>query len=353
MNRRDEIKKIWRECFDDSQEYVDMYFDRVYREQDAMTLEDNGRTVSSLLLQHYDLHFHGRDVGMAYIAGAATRRGQRGKGYMAELLAHSLRESRQRGDMLCALIPAHDWLYYYYADKGFSTVFYVDPQRYTSLHTFPTQREYAMSDDPYGQAVFDAFHRMELDLPCCVMHSHRDFLNILDDLAMDGGHFVAMYPEGEAERIVSMAWASVVDGVVVVKRVLGDDGDARTGALRCLRGFYPELPFKVLVPPLSQHRKLYPRGMARIVNAELCLRTVAESHPKLKLAIRVHDDAIPENAHTFIIANGTLEIRDDYHDTFDFDVDHKVLADIVFSSPEIGSIIGFPSVRPIMSLMLD
>ena len=40
MSKRDEIKKIWTECFKDSREYVDMFFDQVYRDDEAMLLTD-------------------------------------------------------------------------------------------------------------------------------------------------------------------------------------------------------------------------------------------------------------------------------------------------------------------------
>ena len=97
MNRKEEIKKIWKECFGDPQDYIDMYFSRVYSERDALTLEKGGRIVSSLLLQPYSMLFNRTDVTVGYIAGAATRRNARGNGYMSELDAHRARHrSRAR-----------------------------------------------------------------------------------------------------------------------------------------------------------------------------------------------------------------------------------------------------------------
>ena len=40
MSKRDEIKKIWLECFQDPRPYVDMYFDQVYRDDEALLLCD-------------------------------------------------------------------------------------------------------------------------------------------------------------------------------------------------------------------------------------------------------------------------------------------------------------------------
>lgn len=351
MNKRDEIKKIWRECFNDSQSYVDMYFSRVYRDEDAMTLAKEGQIVSSLLLQQYPLLFHDKELSMGYIAGAATRRNHRGRGYMAELMHNAIKCSVERGDMMCSLIPAHDWLYFYYVKFGFSTVFYVDPQRFTSLHSFPTEGEYFPVDDFYSSDVYDAFHSMETQRKCSVIHSKRDFLNILDDLKIDGGQFVVM--ADQSRRIVSMLWASEIDDVVVVRELMGYDSNARKAALRQLRKLNPEKPMKVLAPPLDEHRKLYDRGMARIVNVKLCLDAIAQGHPDYKAKIRVYDNMLDDNNHIYIIENGECGIDDSCKQKLDLDVTLDVFNRIVFSSESIGKIIGFPSVRPQMSLMLD
>lgn len=208
MSKRDDIKRIWSECFDDSPEYIDMYFSRVYDDADGLTLEKNGKTVSSLLLQRYMMRFHGMELPVSYVSGAATRRNARGKGYMSELMVEALYASVQRGDMLCALIPAHDWLYFFYDRFGFSTVFYVDAQRFTSLHTFPVSGSYHVVDDPYAPEVFEAFSRMERERDGAVLHSHRDFLNILDDLRLDNNGQLAVVANDEGE-IVAMGWGVV------------------------------------------------------------------------------------------------------------------------------------------------
>ena len=111
MSKRDEIKKIWLECFQDPRPYVDMYFDQVYRDDEALLLCDQSDApVSSLMLQRYRMSFHGSEPSVSYIAGAATRRARRGQGFMSRLMEMALEESASRGDMLCSLIPANEAL---------------------------------------------------------------------------------------------------------------------------------------------------------------------------------------------------------------------------------------------------
>lgn len=352
MNQKEEIKRIWKECFDDSPQYVDMYFDRVYNDADGMVLQRGDKVVSSLLLQRYRMMIGSSEVPVSYIAGAATRRNARGNGYMSQLMIDALHESRNRGDVLCTLIPAHEWLYFFYDRFDFSTIFYIDRQRFTSLHAFAGGGDYHILEDPFAPEVFDAFEAMERERGGMVLHNRRDFLNILDDLRMDpDSRFVVM---ADAEgRIASMAWATAQPDMVTVRELLGVSDEARTAALRYLRGLYPDRPFTVMAPAAASRRHLYARGMGRIVNVEACLAAVAASHPKWSTVMKVTDRLMPENSHIYTIRSGKVTVTDDTQVHPSLDVTLEVLNRLAFSEPWVGEIVGFPSERPHMSLMLD
>lgn len=360
MSKRDDIMKIWQESFKDSRSYVTMYFERVYRDDEAMLLTDPaGTPVSSLLLQQYSMSLHGSELPVSYIAGAATRRSQRGKGYMSQLMTRALRTSAERGDMLCTLIPASSALYWFYNRYGFSTVFYTKEQRFTSLHSFPVKGEYSVADTPASDDLWEAFDRFQHLRPCYVLHTRRQFDNILADLEAEKGDFVVMTADDpdSGPRIVSMAWAVRHDDLLLVTDLMGETEDARTAAMRRLRELHPGVPFLLYGRPGdSMGGRLMPRGMARVVNAALLLGAVAASDPALKCTLRVTDHLLPElNSHTYRIADGVCETLPDSADParLDFDVTVSVLAEMAFSSPAIGSILRFPAERPMISLMLD
>ncbi|MCM1077857.1 MAG: GNAT family N-acetyltransferase [Bacteroides sp.] len=358
MSKRDDIKKIWTECFKDSREYVDMFFNQVYRDDEALLLTDqSGAPVSSMLLQRYRMSFHGEEPDVSYIAGAATRRSKRGQGHMSRLMVDALHESAVRGDMLCSLIPADEALYFFYRRYGFSTVFYTKEQRFTAFHSFPVKGDYHHVDDEMSDEVWCAFDRFQHDRKCYILHSRRDFYNILADLKSDGGNFVVMARDDEdmGSEIVSMAWGRRQGDLLLVTDVMGEDADARSAALRqlrCLNGDMPVLLYGH--PDDSMGGRLMPRGMGRFVNVGKALSIIAKNNPKFTVNIRVTDDLLPDyNSHTFVVRNGECDIDDEFAGHLDFDVTVDVFADIVFSSADIGSIIRFPSVRPMISLMLD
>lgn len=313
MSKKDEIKRLWAESFGDSREFVEMYFDRVYRDADAMTLTtDDGHVASSLLLQPYGLSFHGLNASASYVAGAATKRNMRGKGLMTALMIDAMMESRRRGDIITILIPASSYLYGFYSRLGFATVAFTDIMRYTALHSFAYPddapfEEFTPVDDIFDRRVYDAMARMEHSADrSVILHSHRDFLNILDDIALDGGTCVAI--ADSERRIAAIAWGRPApDGsdIIRVDQVLYTSPTARLAALRQLRKRWPGRPFAVMAPvDDSNGRHATPRGMARIVDAAKTLGLIARANPGVDLLIRVTDQLVPPNNATFHMRDG-------------------------------------------------
>lgn len=357
MGKKDDIRHLWREGFKDSDEYLDMYFDRIYRDDDALTITDeaSSRLASALLMQHYSFMLQGSEVDSCYIAGCVTRRSCRGRGYMSQLLQQAILKAFGDGATLCTLIPAHDWLYFFFDRFGFSTVFFSDTQRFTSLHPFNVAETYSIIDDHYCDAVYNAFRDFRIARGDGILQSRRQFINVLDDLTMrPGGTFVAI--AGKDTPVAAMAWAVCDANVVQVNEVLGVDNDACQAALRQLRISFPDMPFRYLAPADSPgHRHLHARAMARIVNVEKALAAVARANPKWKATIRISDPIISKNNATFIVGNATCEVRSfdsgsaDSHPDFDVDID--TFNRILFSSPETGAILNFPSRRAHLSLL--
>lgn len=352
MGKRDEIKKLWCETFGDSREWTDMFFSRVWRDDDAVVLDDeSGKVVSAMSLQRYAMTFHGREVGVSYICGAMTRRQDRGQGHMSRLIETALKISRDRGDMVCTLIPAESHLYPFYARKGFATVFYVRDLRFTALHPFSAHGDFQVVDDLYAPAVYDAFSRFEHSLDGSILHSQRDFLNILDDSRVDGGHVAAV--ADDEGRVAGIGFAVEREGIAVVTELMGDSREARYAVLRQLRSRYADLPFKVRRPAGPAQIGLTPRAMARVVNVGMVLETIAAANPRLRATVRVTDPIISENSHIFSVAKGQVVMDDTLEPPYTLDVVIDVFTKIIFSAPAVGALVGLPSVRPHISLMLD
>lgn len=357
MSKKDDIQKIWRECFPgDSVQWRRMFFDAVYIDDEALTVEDpeTGSTVSSLLLLSYSMTFQGRTLGLGYIYGAGTLRKFRARGYMSRLMREALREASERGDTFAALIPASESLRRYYSRFGFSTVFYSRPERYTAIHRFPYEGDY-IEVDPGDPRLYEAFERMMGARPCCVQHSRAQFLTLMDDARLSDYGFAAVARRDSGE-IAAMVWAApeVASTTLSVRELLAESDDAANAALSALRGHMPDRPLTLLCQPLNAAigGSLVPGGMARVVNAEAALRAVAENNPRARLTLRLTDPLLPENNGIYTIADGRLTIG--YRPgPYDLDVTPEVLTAMLFSSTPIAEVTGLPACRPHMSLMLN
>lgn len=188
---------------------------------------------------------------------------------------------------------------------------------------------------------------MEMHRGCTVLHSAADFRLSVENAADEPGKAFVAVADG-SRRVAAMAWASLsADGeLLTVTDLLGIDRPAMRGAMHELRRRFPDVAVQIMAVPGDTHRRLYACGMARIVNVAQCLEIVAAANPELCMSMRISDRIIIDNSHYYVIENGSLYLADERTDRPDFDITAEVLCRIVFSSPAIGSIIGFPSVRP-------
>lgn len=358
MSKRDDIRRIFRESFNFGEDYVKMIFESVYKDAEGMLLTDmEGNPASSLFLRQYEMTFHGDVQQVGYIFAPATRRQQRGKGYMTQLVHDAIRQSAERGDMMCAIIPESEAMAIFYRRAGFSTLFYMKEQRFTALHSFPGEGSYELMEEMDVDRVWEAFNRFQHERKCYILHSRQDFVNVLDAVRYSGGDFVVMLRNDEdlGPVVASMVWAMETDGLLLVTDLMGESVDARLAAMRQLRGMHSSLPFLFYGRPTDKMGgRLMPRGMGRIVNVRKCLESIAKEDSKRNLKVKVSDDFLPElNSHIYLINDGRVTIDDSYSGRPDFDVTVDVLGRLAFNSEESSEITGFPSVRPMISLMLD
>lgn len=365
MSKKSEIIRIWQECFPkDSPQWRRMFFDAAYVDEEALTESDpeTGATVSSLLLLPYSMTFDGKPLGAAYIYGAGTLRKFRAKGHMGRLLHKALCEAADRGDSLAVLIPASEMLRGYYSRYGFMSVFYRRPERYTSVHRFPTEGSYVNMSDRAPAMLYPAFERLMGNLDYCVQHSRAQFLTIMDDTRMSGYGFAAVSRAEGDSTPCAMAWSRQQDTSddIIVTELIAEDEDAANAAISELQKQMPGRPVTLMLQPADDYigGHLTPYGMARVVNPEDILSTIAEANPHLRLTIRLTDPILTENTGVYTLNNGRLTVTDVPvsgcgQQRYDLDVNPETLTALLFSSRPIADITGLPARRPRMSLMLD
>lgn len=345
MPTRNDFRRLFTDGFSESRQWLDWFLTRVYRDEDLVCLEEGGKPVSGLLLTPYICDFHGAPLPMGYISCVATARDERGKGYMARTMRMALARAADRDMAICSLIPANRRLFFTYDSLGFSTIYYIDEQRYTSLHSFRPAGGFSAVEPGY-----DMLAMLERAHGGAVLHTRGQYECILADLAMDGGRVLAC-TDSAAES--AMAFVTVSDECATVKYLPATSPEAAEAVLAMVRESAPGLCIVVWGAPVAESRSLRSRGMARIVNAQLVLSTLATSYPAIDQTIRLHDNLIAANNGVYILRHGNCDKVSDTMRRITLDVDISVLTRILASTPAIGDVFGLPATRPTLQLMLD
>lgn len=342
------FQHIFEQSFDDPAAWRRWFFDNVVADDDIYIAADSrNKPAAALLMQRYDMQYCGRRIPTGYISCVGTLPQARGKGLASTLLRSAICDAHARGMALCELIPAQNHLFYFYRHAGFSTAFYADRERYTSLHNFSGGRGHVV------QPTYSLMNNLEKKHGGMILHSEQDYANILTDLALDGEHYAIGATDDAGNAAVLFATADAYDGIKV-KSLLADSRELALTALAELRQRAGNKPITVYLPPVSHEPQfITARGMVRITDAVVILGVLAADHPHLHIAIRLHDSIVEANTGIYIIKDGGVTRTDATDTAIDLDIDIAVLASILFSSHDVGRIFGLPTQRPYMALMLD
>lgn len=117
--REREIRKLWRECFDDTPEYEDFYFNTVYKNNILYEWRDKGM----LHLNPYTVSVMGKQVPVHYIVGVGTKTSERRKGVMRKILKQALEDMRMNNEPFTYLMPEN---FRYYRSFDFSLISIAD-----------------------------------------------------------------------------------------------------------------------------------------------------------------------------------------------------------------------------------
>jgi predicted acetyltransferase len=344
---KEQIRRIYYNAFTDNPSWNRRFFDLIYKEDEGMLLTKGEKPVSCLLLQKYKYKYQGSHLPIAYISGAATDKLQRGNGYMSELMNMALTASHNRGDMFVTLIPATEGLFDFYQGFGFRPVFYLDCERFTSLHKFAKSDKFEEVEP-----IYDDFAELEQLRQATVIHSERDFDLIVADNSHDNGVIKAI-ANAEDNTIAAMAFAVSNGKEVVVRELLAVSAEAAEAVLALIKESMPELPMLVWAMPTKRDVQLQARGMCRIINVEGVLSVLAKANPTLSHVIRVRDKLISDNAGIYIISGGKCEHIENSEQKITLDADVATLTTILFSPASIGEIFKLPTSRGMLPLMLD
>lgn len=344
MSIKEQVKALWRMCFDDTEEFIELYFRLRYTDSVNHVVEQDGKVTAALQTIPYPMTYGGELLPVSYISGACTHPACRNQGAMRRLLKQVHHRMYEEGICFSTLIPAEEWLKAYYARSGYAVCFRYGVERRV-INSLPEpvdnfdSRWNLRKVEPHSsdfEAVYSFFWEQMRKRSCCIQHTSADFEVILEDLKLSGGACWAVMHAGEPVGAVCCVPRS---GHVEVKEILLDVHVPADTVLALLAVQYNKERIEVLVPSSTPLSDL---GMARVIHAETCLDRYARLHPQEKRLVCIKDDdAIPENNGCYRLASGKCRrISGTAHDC------------ITYTIPELTEwLLGGEA--PYMSLMLN
>lgn len=187
VSDKQEVKKLWKLLFSDSDSFTDWYFENRYRPETSVCLEKDGQIVSCVLGSQMILRIRGKQVPAMMLSGVSTRPGFEKRGYMHRVMAAMLKLCRELGIPLVFDKP-------------------VDPAVYRSLGHFPcTFAKYctttgsqasALTDTVDAQALLACYADATASYSGCVVRTLSQMQRKIDDCLADNGKFMTVDTNG-------------------------------------------------------------------------------------------------------------------------------------------------------------
>ena len=297
---KEQVKALWKLCFEDSEEFVEMYFKLRYKNEVNVAIQSGDEVISALQMLPYPMTFCGETVQTSYISGACTHPDFRSKGVMRELLSQSFAQMLRNGIQFSTLIPAEPSLFDYYKRMGYATVFQYSVKEMT-LPEFIPSKEIAVNvvSKPQDE-VYSYLNKKLSERPCCIQHSAEDFQVIMADLPISGGNlFVAR----QANEIRGIAIIYKGENCIIINELLAEDKDTEYSLLFAIKQYTGCNHIIQLLPPdkeLPQHSL----GMARIISAKEVLQIYASAFPEDDMQLEVSDKQLSVNNGYYYLSDG-------------------------------------------------
>lgn len=118
------LKHIWKACFEDTEEYINMFFETAYTSQNTLVAFYDLKPVGMLFLLPARLYFGDKKYDGRYIYAAGVNPDYRKKGIMRQLEKAAQQFVKSQNADFISLIPQNEGLYKMYEKLGYKTAFY-------------------------------------------------------------------------------------------------------------------------------------------------------------------------------------------------------------------------------------
>lgn len=140
--KTNECRRLWKEVFGDSNEFISSFINGFYSEENMLCIELDSRVVSMLHVVPFELD--GKKV--AYIYAVATDADARGQGLATKLIRQAIEKTKAEGYKAVFTLPADEGLREFYSRFGFKGLYAVrfETKEEFDFGTGDSEKDYVM-----------------------------------------------------------------------------------------------------------------------------------------------------------------------------------------------------------------
>lgn len=223
-----ELRRLWKEAFGDSDEFLDAFAATAYAPERCRTLTADGNLVAALYW--LDCEYSGKKI--AYIYAVATAKAYRGQGLCHQLMNRTHAALREQGYAGAILVPGSKALFDLYKGMGYVTCSY--------MRTISCRAQGTIECREIGKAEYAALRRRFLPTGGVVQEgASLDLLETQSQFYTGPGFVLAARKEEECLHGLELLGEAVAAPAIAA--VLGcQAGEFRTpGTERPFAMYYP------------------------------------------------------------------------------------------------------------------
>jgi predicted acetyltransferase len=252
-------KALWKEAFNDSDAFINWYFDHKILPDNSLSMFESGELISIVHMIPYTIRIQGKPIKSAFIAGVATSMNRRGEGLMRKMLLESLALLKSRGVAITHLYP---FSHSFYEKFGWTTYSRVNRQTVTAASRL---RGTDVIETMDAGELEPLYNRMMKSYDGYVVRGKREWKWRLGELKSDGGRCAVLIRDDRA--CAYMLYYGTKKKADIIETVYQDEEDI--GALLAYILSQGHDRAEYYVP--SEGMDSVKHGMARIVDVKALL----------------------------------------------------------------------------------
>jgi GNAT superfamily N-acetyltransferase len=302
-----QTRRLWKTCFHDSDDFLDIYFEEKYPHAHNVTLRPDGAVAAAVQVMPYRMTFYGAVLHTGYLSGLGVLPDYRHRGLASRLISRAHRDLYDQGATLSFLIPGDEALRHFYEDTAhgaYWTATYRKEIEMTPREAADTRVDITRPDE-WGMDLY-VFFRRTTQTEFMLHPSESDFFAAVASCDLSDGYILVARRH---RRIVGFLMAAPEsDGRLFLRGMLVETEGVKTALLERLQQLagvekvYARIPSPGSIPGVT------PYAMARVIHVDRFLSIIARAYPELDMEIGVgKDEDIPENNGYYHLHHGRVE----------------------------------------------